>query len=249
MKKIFILLWISILLVIFPSCIIDALMIDNICANPLADKTRVTIKFVTNSNNQIKDLNYCSNCGSGSFDLPVPIRDGYTFGGWYADMNLTKKVNNKFIKNIDGEVITIIPSVAGCNVKNGYTYLYAKWDKQEDIDITINFNTGSDEKIEPINICSTCLESEINLPILHKEGYVFLGWYQEAELINKVNIKNNKSKDIYEKIVLETKTDNGTSTHQYGTLYARWIEQGELKYLIIDEVDKRISIMNDLMNR
>ena len=55
MKKSSILLLISILLVIFPSCIVDAFMIDNICANPLADKSRVTIKFVTNSSNQIKD--------------------------------------------------------------------------------------------------------------------------------------------------------------------------------------------------
>lgn len=35
----------------------------------------------------------------------------------------------------------------------------------------------------------------------------------------------------------------------YGTLYAGWVEEAEVEYLIVDEVDKNISIINDLINR
>lgn len=249
MKKWFILLLLLFTISLCPDISVNAYMIDNICPNPFAERTKVTIRFMTNGGKPIKELNYCSNCGSGSFDLPIPVREGYTFDGWYADIALTKKVNNNFIKNIDGQNITIIPDKAGCNVNSGYTYLYAKWEQSSDSDIIINFNTGISDKIDSLKICSTCSKSNISLPVLSKEGYVFLGWYKEAELINKVDIKNNKSEDIYEKLVLETKVDDNNIKYRYATLYAGWVEENEVKYLIVDEVDKNISIINDLMNR
>lgn len=249
MRKWFILLLISFTIILCPNTLVKAFMIDNICSNPFAEKTKVTIEFMTNGGSQIKELNYCSSCGSGSFDLPIPVREGYTFGGWYADISLTKKVNNHFIKSIDGQSITIIPDNVGCNVNSGHTYLYAKWEKTLDIDIIINFNTGTSDKVDSLSICSTCSKSNISLPVLTKEGYVFLGWYAESELINKVDIKNNKSNDIYEKLVLEAKVNGDYPERRYGTLYAGWVEEAEIEYLIVDEVDKNISIINDLINR
>ncbi len=249
MKKSFILLLITLLISMFSDCYADAFMIDNVCSNPFSDKTRVVIKFETNGGPKINDLNYCSSCGTGSFNLPIPVRAGYTFEGWYTDIGLTKKVNNKFIKSIDGKALTIIPDGTGCNVRTGYTHLYAKWEKNVDIDITLTLNTGINDKVEYINICSTCLESDITLPALQKDGYVLVGWYAEPELINKVNIQNNKSKDIYEKLTLETNVNKDYPDRRYGVIYAGWIEKNELKYLIVDEVDKTISIINDFMNR
>lgn len=249
MRKCFILLLIIFIISIYPNTLVNASILDNICSNPFTEKAKVTIEFMTNGGSRIKELNYCSSCGSGSFDLPVPVREGYTFGGWYSDISLTKKVNNHFIKSIDGEDITIIPDNGGCNVNSGHAYLYAKWEKTSDIDITINFNTSTSDKVEPLNICSTCSKSSVSLPVLTKDGYVFLGWYAESELINKVDITNNKSKDIYEKLVLQAKVNENYPERSYSTLYARWVELNEIEYLIVDEVDRNISIVNDLMNR
>jgi uncharacterized repeat protein (TIGR02543 family) len=47
----------------------------------------ITISFETNGGNEIEDM--VINMNSTSVELPTPIREGYTFVGWYLDENLS----------------------------------------------------------------------------------------------------------------------------------------------------------------
>ena len=87
-------------------------------------------------------------------ELPIPVKNGYTFAGWYKE----KELNNKVVSS------TI--------VKDKKTHvLYAKW--IEIIKLEVDLNGGSttqdfEEKYAP--------NTEIKLISPTKKGYTFTGW-------------------------------------------------------------------------
>ena len=87
-------------------------------------------------------------------ELPIPVKNGYTFAGWYKE----KELNNKVVSS------TI--------VKDKKTHvLYAKW--VETVKLEVNLNGGSttqdfEEKYAP--------NTEIKLISPTKKGYTFTGW-------------------------------------------------------------------------
>ena len=155
-----------------------------------SDKSFITVKpeytantyvvdFNTNGGNTIssKNVTYASTYGT----LETPTKEGYTFDGWYLDQELTKGVD----------------STTTVDTSSNHT-LYAKWNAKK---IKVNFETNSENTIEPIEV--TYNETYGTLPVPTKENYIFEGWYLEQELINKVDdntlVKTSSNHTLYAK--------------------------------------------------
>ena len=93
--------------------------------------TGTVFLFETNGGDKIDNISICDTCADAltawdSTNLPNPTKDGYTFEGWYADKDLTIKIesikdeNIKFDEKYDEN---------GCSDGSRYTTLYAKWDE------------------------------------------------------------------------------------------------------------------------
>lgn len=85
------------------------------------------IKFNTYGGTKIDPIETCTTCNSNE-TLPIPKRDGYTFGGWYFDTTFTKPVNGVYVNSITTEEKY---DSGGC--LSGYkdVSLYAKWNSNE----------------------------------------------------------------------------------------------------------------------
>ena len=94
---------------------------------------------------------------SSTYTLPTPVKEGYVFVGWYDNPNGT------------GNKITSIP--AGWKGK-----LYAIWEEEAPADVKWVLNGGSVTVTLPKEITG----SAYTLPTPTKTGYVFLGWYDNA---------------------------------------------------------------------
>lgn len=92
-------------------------------------------------------------------ELPTPIKNLYTFEGWY--------VNDKKVEDIDFQFATDIK-------------LTAMWSRTQ---YTITFDVNGGEYIPPMNVNSYSQISE--LPIPTKLEHKFLGWYVE---VNKITL-------------------------------------------------------------
>lgn len=82
------------------------------------------INFITNGGNELESVNRCIGCGPNAYDeLPVPVKDGYTFGGWYYDKDLINKVEGTSTLNVNPN-----PKYEnGCIVSYNDVILYALW--------------------------------------------------------------------------------------------------------------------------
>ena len=80
------------------------------------------MKFNTMGGNTINDVSICVTCPPETINLPTPQRDGYTFDGWYADLELTKKVEGGR-NNVNNATWTKV------SCYNYETTIYAKWQK------------------------------------------------------------------------------------------------------------------------
>ncbi len=113
----------------------------------------ITITFVTNGAAAIEPMQvpYLS-----SYALPSPELEGYTFGGWYYDAELTTRhINTGAMSALD---IT----------------LYARW---YGMTYYIHFDTMGGPYIPGMNVASgTTLE----LPTPVRNGFEFLGWYDAS---------------------------------------------------------------------
>ncbi|TKI69183.1 hypothetical protein FC756_09445 [Lysinibacillus mangiferihumi] len=126
----------------------------------------------------------------------IPIKQGYTFGGWYKEATLTNGWDFK------KDTIT------------GKTTLFAKWFVNSSPDSSNNSSHSSPQNVtvyfetnggSVLGHLSVAHDTKIaTLPIPKKEGYTFGGWYKEAALINEWDLTKDR-------VTQETK------------LYAKWI--------------------------
>ena len=108
--------------------------------------------------------------------LPTPMKEGYTFLGWYEDNTLVTNIENK---NYD---------------------LVAKWEKVI-VTYTITLDANGGEGLS--SNCITFNENEtVTLPTLTKEGYTFLGWYEDDTLVTTVTNKNYTLVAKWEKVIV-----------------------------------------------
>ena len=92
---------------------------------------------------------------SSTYTIPTPVKDGYDFVGWYNNANGT------------GTALTTLPAYYDGTV-------YAIW-KLNDADVIWQLNGGTTTATLPTKITST-----YTLPTPTKTGYVFVGWYDNA---------------------------------------------------------------------
>lgn len=99
-------------------------------------------QFETNGGNVVDEISICHTCADAfekfkNTSLPITIKDGYTFKGWYADNDLTNKVDSLTDENI---IFENVVDENGCSDGSKTTTLYAKWEKNTVVDVD---STGS----------------------------------------------------------------------------------------------------------
>ncbi len=113
--------------------------------------------------------------------LPVPIKAGYRFDGWY-----TEAIGGELIK-ADTQYTTI-----------GNQSLYAHWTK-EIYTAIFNGNGGTDGKAISIGY----MEKLGKLPDSSRLGYLFQGWYtqktqgEKDRILAEIRIKRQDSSDTF----------------------------------------------------
>ena len=94
-----------------------------------------------------------------------PVREGYTFGGWYRDAECTD--SRRFDFDTQSQVMTD-------------TTLFAKWIPNS-YRVYYNLSLPDGSVYEPEDIYKTYVHGqELAMPVLSQEGYVFCGWYDNA---------------------------------------------------------------------
>ncbi len=112
----------------------------------------------TSNTTATKQLTYATTYG----DLPVPVRDGYIFDGWY-----TSKTEGKIVVSTT-KVYTVV----------NYT-MYARWQEIGSVIISFDSNDGSNQLIKQkvsSNKLTTLSENKFK-----RSGYTFIGWNTKTD--------------------------------------------------------------------
>lgn len=94
-----------------------------------------------------------------SVTLPTPVKENYTFNGWYTDSAFTK-----------GNEITSIPVGTDDN-----TTVYAKFTENKKVTITFDANEGTGDSMTPQVIYSG-KSANLSENKYKKDGFTFAGW-------------------------------------------------------------------------
>lgn len=113
----------------------------------------------------------------------APTKEGFTFDAWYTSTDYATRWD--FSKDIVIKDLT----------------LYARWAVNS---FTVTFNTNGGSAIDAMEVAEGGLLTEIPTP--EKEGFVFAGWYTDADLTEGFDAETPITADV--------------------TLYAKW-ERGE----------------------
>lgn len=117
-------------------------------------------------------------------ELPEPTRTGYTFCGWFTEP-------------VDGLEVT---SEAEVKILNNTT-LYAHWSINS---YNVTFDSNGGDEIDVDKIIVTYNSTYGDLPGANRSGYMFMGWFTEA------------NESVTSKTLVKTPRDH--------TLYAHWAE-------------------------
>ena len=144
-----------------------------------------------------------STTGEEAITMPQnPTKEGYVFDGWYWDNNTFQKpftANSLLNQELNGDMS-----------------VYAKWTLEDitkkNYDLTFNSMGGSDVTSQSI-LYGNVANAPINPT---KTGYIFVGWYKEADFTTKWNFS------------ADTVTENTT-------LYAKWVAENDAQGSLIIE--------------
>ena len=143
----------------------------DVCPEPINGGS-FNLEFNANGGSEIEKMSVCIGCDPTLTKLPIPTKEGYTFGGWYYDANFNNPVAVIYAVDVDHIEVT---EENGCAVyKNIDRTLYAKWQKvykEKDVELII------DEKMAS-NI------NRVEIEQLSKED-------KSMTLLNKKLIKSN----------------------------------------------------------
>jgi len=117
------------------------------------------VKFNTNGGNTLSSLIYIEGENAKLSDFPQTSRPGFVFQGWYLDSNFINPVSENTEINQDLEV-------------------YARWIQV----FEILFDSNGGNIINPIEILENETFLITELPTVERPGFVFDGWYLDANL-------------------------------------------------------------------
>ena len=161
-----------------------------------------TLTFDTNGGTEIAPIPF----GKGQkITVPTTTKEYFTFDGWYADAQFTTQFD-QFNKMPDNDVT-----------------VYAKWISGESGKIIFNTNGGS-----AVEDLTGAVGQTVSRPAdPTKEGYVFGGWYMDAECTSLYVF--------------------GTMQRGTLTLYAKWSKDGNYNYVtyILNGVSTVIPVLRN----
>ena len=136
------------------------------------NETYYVIKFDSNGGSSISDMKVKAN---DRIKLPKePTREGYTFANWYDEE-----------ENVVSDDTVI---------KSDMT-LKAKWIKKESKIYTVTFNTNGGSAISPMKVSE---DEPLKLPKKPtKEGYTFVNWVDQNDLVVRDGVQVSKDMTIY----------------------------------------------------
>ena len=222
-----------------------------VCSN---DFSPYKIVYYTNGGNKVDSFTHCGSCTyKTAQNLPTPVREGYEFKGWYYDTKFKQKVNVKkatditYTKNYDSQ---------GCQIQ-ATVKLYARWEKIKEEEIVdepkcnvnietlkIIYNTNGGEMIDSYIYCPSCGVEIEKIPEPVKEECEFVGWYYDAEFINKV-----ETMDVTQLLYEQKYDDNNCPVLTEVNLYAKWNEkkkeENSNNFTVIYHTNGGNTILND----
>ena len=150
---------------------------------------KYTLHYVSNGGTEYQDEQYPA--GTDVSLEKVPVREGYTFTGWYADEGLTEKITN-VIMDSDKTV-------------------YAGWEKNDpgtnpdpdpdpptppDKWYVLHYESNGGTEYQDEQYPAGTDVSLEKVPV--REGYTFTGWYADEGLTEKItNVIMNSDKTVY----------------------------------------------------
>jgi uncharacterized repeat protein (TIGR02543 family) len=137
------------------------------------DINQYTMSFNTQGGSIIDDITQDYQTEINVLD---PIKEGYTFMGWYED--------SEFIVSYD---IELMPSRD--------LILYAKWEINQ---YTMSFDTQGGSNITTIK---ADFETKLYIEDPIKEGYTFMGWYEDSDftISYRIDLMPSRSLTLYAK--------------------------------------------------
>lgn len=145
------------------------------CGKTETDDKKYTVSFDSQGGSSVETITvegYKTAIG----ELSTPTKHGYNFVGWYPSLQF-----------LDGTKVTS-ESLIGKDLT-----LYAKWEPIT-LNIEIVTNDGTTQSDFNLSIKKAYYDSILNLPYMEKEGYIFTGWFDEAN--NKLPYSYKVTKDI-----------------------------------------------------
>ena len=162
-----------------------------------------TIRYESNGGDSLKDGSYVY---GKSMKLPVPVRTGYTFQGWYTDNGTFKKKVSSVTGSTKGDLV-----------------LYAKW-SENTYAVVFNGNGQNGGSTKKMTVKYTEVGRVLTANGFYKKGYAFDGWNtvkaptEGQESMAFADGETLKLSDFADAGILPQK-NNGTIT-----LYAQWKE-------------------------
>lgn len=146
----------KILLIAVPLLLVIGVTLSIVIGNSVKSNQYVTITYEVNGGSHVENKRYKKGT---KVTLPETTKENRVFRGWYFDIEFTSKSDNEIV------------------VENDIT-LYARFG----INIIIDANGGISED-------SVLIDEDgklNNLGIAYKDGYIFSGWFYDAECSKKV---------------------------------------------------------------
>ncbi len=126
---------------------------------------KYTVSFDLNYSDASSPASQSITAGDNAARPSEPERDGYEFGGWYADKQCTQEYDFSTAVTAD---ITI----------------YAKWDKSVEYDVYFDLNyDGADATQNSVTVVKNSKVTEPAAPV--RDGYKFEGWYTDKSCTEK----------------------------------------------------------------
>ncbi len=123
--------------------------------------SQYTITFNANGGSNVSAIT--QDYGSSVVKPADPVKEGYTFSGWYYDSKLTKPVIWPYTMSFTGATF------------------YAKWTQKQ---YTVSFNSNEGTSVASITLDFNSIIAKPADPT--KTGYTFSGWYYDSGLTSAV---------------------------------------------------------------